>query len=42
MSAMRIPLLRGRDFNDGDVEESRHVAVISQEMARVYFPGADR
>ena len=41
MSAMRIPLLRGRDFNDGDVEESRHVAVISQEMARVYFPGAD-
>jgi putative ABC transport system permease protein len=41
LSAMRIPLLRGRDFNDGDTENGRHVAVINQEMARVYFPGAD-
>jgi hypothetical protein len=41
LSAMRIPLLRGRDFNDGDSENGQHVAVISQEMARVYFPGAD-
>ena len=41
LSAMRIPLLRGRDFNDGDAENSQHVAVINQEMARVYFPGAD-
>ena len=39
--AMRIPLLRGRDFNDGDTENGQHVAVINQEMARVYFPGAD-
>lgn len=41
LSALRIPLLRGRDFTDGDVETSRHVAVINQEMARIYFPGAD-
>jgi putative ABC transport system permease protein len=41
LSAMRIPLLRGRDFNDGDTENGGHVAVINQEMARVYFPGAD-
>ncbi len=41
LSAMRIPLLRGRDFNDGDTENGRHVAVISQEMVREYFPGTD-
>jgi len=41
LSAMRIPLLRGRDFSDGDVENARHVAVISQQMAREYFAGAD-
>ena len=41
LSAMRIPLLHGRDFNDGDAESSQHVAVINQEMARVHFPGAD-
>lgn len=41
LSALRIPLLRGRDFNDRDAENSQHVAVINQEMARVYFPGAD-
>jgi predicted permease len=41
LSAMGIPLLRGRDFNDRDSENSQHVAVINQEMARVYFPGTD-
>lgn len=41
LSAMRIPLLRGRDFNENDDENSRHAAVINQEMARVYFPGTD-
>jgi predicted permease len=41
LSAMRIPLLRGRDFNNGDTENGRHVAVINQEMARIYFPGVD-
>jgi len=41
LRAMRIPLLRGRDFNDHDTENNQRVAVINQEMARVYFPGAD-
>lgn len=41
LRAMRIPLLRGRDFNDGDDENSPHVAVINQQMAREYFSGVD-
>lgn len=41
LSTMRILLLRGRDFTDRDTENSQHVAVINQEMARVYFPDAD-
>jgi len=41
LKALRIPLLRGRDFTEGDSENSQPVAVISQEMARVYFPGTD-
>jgi len=41
LKAMGIPLLRGRDFNDSDSETSQHVAVINQEMARVYFRGSD-
>jgi len=41
LGAMRIPLLRGRDFTDRDTANSQHVAVINQEMARVYFPGTD-
>lgn len=38
---LRIPLLRGRDFTDGDSESAPAVAVISAELARVYFPGRD-
>ncbi len=41
LRAMGIPLLRGRGFNDGDAENSAHMAIINQEMARVYFPGSD-
>jgi putative ABC transport system permease protein len=40
-SALRIPLIRGRDFIDGDTEKSQPVAIVNQEMARVFFPGAD-
>lgn len=39
--ALGIPLLRGRDFTDRDTETSQPVAIISAEMARVYFPGHD-
>jgi putative ABC transport system permease protein len=41
LKAMRIPLVRGRDFTEQDSENSQPVAVISQDMAREYFPGAE-
>ncbi|HYK21858.1 MAG TPA: ABC transporter permease [Pyrinomonadaceae bacterium] len=40
-AAMRIPLLRGRTFNSGDKPNSPHVAVISQSLARKYWPNED-
>ena len=39
--AMGISLLRGRDFTDRDSRTSPNVAVISEALARQYFPGAD-
>ena len=36
---MRIPLLRGRAFDGRDVEQSAPVAVISDSIARRFFPG---
>ena len=41
LQALRIPLLRGRDFTDRDTANSEAVAVISSGMARVYFAGRD-
>jgi putative ABC transport system permease protein len=41
LRALRIPLVRGRDFTDGDTETSQPVVIVSSEMARVYFPGRD-
>jgi putative ABC transport system permease protein len=41
LSALRIPLLRGRDFTEADAESSQGVIIISQELAHAYFPGAD-
>jgi putative ABC transport system permease protein len=41
LKAMRIPLLRGRDFTDLDSENSQPVAIVSAEMGRKYWPGAD-
>jgi putative ABC transport system permease protein len=38
---MEIQLLRGRFFTDQDSETARNVAVISQTMARLYFPNED-
>jgi predicted permease len=39
--AMSIPLLRGRNFTDVEDSEARHVVIISDSMARRYFPGED-
>jgi predicted permease len=36
-----IPLLRGRDFTPADTRNGTPVAILSQEAARVYFPGVD-
>ena len=36
-----MPLLRGRLFNDQDVEDTPEVAVINQAAARIFWPGKD-
>ena len=38
---MRIPLVRGRDFNERDQEGAPGVVVINETMARHYWPGGD-
>ncbi|HEV2388562.1 MAG TPA: ABC transporter permease [Candidatus Acidoferrales bacterium] len=37
--ALRIPLLRGRTFNDGDTLAATPVVIISQAIAERYWPG---
>ena len=39
--AMRVPLLKGRFFNDADRQGSEPVAIINEAAAREYFPGED-
>jgi predicted permease len=39
--ALGISILRGRDFTEQDRKDSPGVAVISETMARQYFPGND-
>jgi macrolide transport system ATP-binding/permease protein len=36
-----IPIIRGRQFNEQDVQSRRQVVVISQAMARRFWPGED-
>ena len=38
---MRIPLLRGRDFNDRDKADSPLVIVINETMVRQFFPNEE-
>jgi putative ABC transport system permease protein len=38
---MRIPLLRGRFFSEQDSPSNPNVAIISETLARLYFPGQD-
>src|SRR5262245_8654191 len=37
--ATGLPLKHGRDFNDRDVRGSQPVAIISESLARLYWPG---
>ncbi len=38
---LRIPLVAGRTFTDGDADESRGVAIVSETFARRFLPGED-
>ena len=39
MSAMRISIVRGRDFNEGDAASGPGAVIISESMARTFWPG---
>jgi predicted permease len=39
--AMRVPLLRGRDFSDRDVNGQTRVALVSRSMAERHWPGEE-
>ncbi len=41
LKAMRIPLLRGRFFEESDTQKSGLVMVIDETMTQQYFPGED-
>jgi predicted permease len=39
--AIGLPLDRGRDFNERDIETAPPVAIVNEVMARRFWPGAD-
>jgi putative ABC transport system permease protein len=39
--ALRIPVRRGRDFNDGDSRDAPFVAIVNEALVRVSFPDQD-
>ncbi|HEY1251611.1 MAG TPA: ABC transporter permease [Thermoanaerobaculia bacterium] len=41
LAALRIPLRRGRDFTAADSEKSKPVILITEAMARKFWPGQD-
>jgi len=41
MDAMRIPIVRGRKLGDADVSGRQSVILISQSMAKQFWPGED-
>jgi putative ABC transport system permease protein len=40
-ATLRIPVLRGRNFTRGDREDTDPVAIVSDSMARKFWPGED-
>lgn len=40
-ATLKIPLLEGRDFNDGDTYDAPLTAVINEKLAKEAFPGQD-
>ena len=38
-STLQVPVVRGRDFNDGDRLEAPFVAIINEQLAKDAFPG---
>jgi hypothetical protein len=36
-----VPIIQGRDFNDGDKDGSERVVIISQSLANTLFPGQE-
>ena len=38
-SGLQIPLLTGREFSDGDTASAPNVAIVSESLAKLYWPG---
>ena len=38
---LRVPILRGRAFDDADRADSRRVAIVNEEFAKTYWPHQD-
>jgi predicted permease len=41
LQVMQIPLLRGRTFSNADDENAQYVAMVSETMAKQFWPNAD-
>jgi putative ABC transport system permease protein len=39
--ALGVPLVAGRDFNEGDRQDAEKVVIVSESLARRMFPGQD-
>src|SRR5262249_25584194 len=37
----QIPLLKGRSFNEHDTQSAERVAIVNQELVRLYWPDQD-